>query len=181
MAETAGWVPLRAVGLEFLQSAPQVHRLEAVVAASRAAVFGALADASRWHEWFPGVEWARYGGPGAAAPGVGTLRESQVAGARYDETMLIWEEPRRWGYRIDRATQPVARAQVEMHELEDTPRGTLVRWILATDPDRAIGYMSDGTPFPVFLQKLHEDAMRGLERFLRAQDPRGRVATSGSA
>ncbi len=167
MALLAGWYPLRAVGLEFLRTAPQLHRLEAVVAASRDAVFGALADASHWHEWFPGVEWARYGGPGA--PGVGTLRESQVAGTRYDETMLVWEQPLRWGYRIDRATQPVAKAQVEMHELEETQRGTLVRWNLATDPDQAIETMSDGTPFPRFLQQLHEDAMRGLERFLHAR------------
>jgi uncharacterized protein YndB with AHSA1/START domain len=168
--DAAVWHGLRAVGLEFLDSAPQRFRQEAVVAASRAEVFDALADASGWAEWFPGVEWARYAGSGE--PGVGTIRESQVAGARYDETMLVWEAGRRWGYRIDRATQPVARAQVELHELEDAAQGTLVRWIIATEPDRAIEYMADGTPFPVFLTKLHEDAMRGLERRLRGTTQR---------
>lgn len=165
-AEAGPWHTLRAVGLEFLREAPQVYRQEALVRAPRAAVWRALADASRWHEWFPGVEWARYGGAGARSPGVGSLRESQVAGARYDETMLAWDEPRRWGYRIDRSTQPVARAQVEVHELEEAAEGTRVRWIIATDPDRAIEYMSDGTPFPKFLQSLHEEAMAGLEGFL---------------
>jgi hypothetical protein len=159
------WHALRAVGLEFTGNAPQLYRQEAVVAASRDEVFAALADAPGWAAWFPGVEWARYAGAGA--PGVGTIRQSQVAGARYDETMLVWDAGRRWGYRIDRATQPVAKAQVELHELEDAPQGTLVRWIVATEPDRAIEYMADGTPFPVFLQTLHEDAMRGLERYLR--------------
>ncbi len=171
MGASAGgtWHAMRAVGLDFVASAPQVYRLEALVGAPREAVFRALADASRWHEWFPGVEWARYGGEGAERPGVGTLRESQVAGARYDETMLVWDAPERWGYRIDRATQPVARAQVELHELESVGPATRVRWVIATDPDRAIEYMSDGTPFPKFLQKLHEDAMRRLERLLAAQ------------
>lgn len=163
MAEA--WHELRKVGLEYLEEAPQCYRLEARVALSADAVWRALADAESWAEWFPGVEWARYG-EGSGEPGVGTLRQSQVGGVRYDETMLVWDAPRRWGYRIERTTAPIARAQVEVTELEPDGDGTRVIWRLATDPAEAIEYLADGTPFAAFLQQLHEDAMKGLEFYL---------------
>ena len=46
-----------------------------------------------------------------------------MSGQRYDETMLAWDEGVRWAYRIDRATTPIARAQVECTELADGSGG----------------------------------------------------------
>jgi len=159
------WHDLRKVGLEFIDEAPQSYRLVAHVTFPADEVWRALADAEGWSSWFPGVEWARYADT-TQEPGVGSVRQSQVGGVRYDETMLIWDEPCRWGYRIDRTTAPIARAQVEVTELESDSQGTQVIWRLATDPAEALEYLADGTPFASFLQQLHEDAMKGLEDYL---------------
>ena len=161
------WHELEPVGLEFLETAPRKYIVEAEVAAPRAAVWRAFADASSWAGWFPGVEVASY--PAQGPPfGVGTLRTSTVAGERFEEYMLAWDEPSRWAYYIARTTMPIARAQLECTEFEDCPDGTRVRWILATDPLQDLEFMADGTPFEEFLQTLHDKAMSNLETQLRS-------------
>jgi carbon monoxide dehydrogenase subunit G len=160
MGEPA-WHVLQPVGLEFLEKAEQVFRVEQQVAAPLERVWEAFADAASWSRWFPGVEWARY--DGASPAGVGTIRRSSVAGVEYEETMLVWDRGRRWAYRVDRSTAPVARAQLEITDFERSGDGTRVRWTLAVDPLEKLGYMADGTPFERFLENLFRDAMRGLE------------------
>ena len=103
------WHDLRTVDLDFLDSAEKTYVCESTLQAPRNAVWNAFADPSTWRHWFPGVENASYGD--SVAPfGVGTFRESWVAGQRYQEIMLVWDEPDRWGYTIERASVPVARA-----------------------------------------------------------------------
>ena len=163
MAE-AGWHALRPVELDFEAKAEQVFRMEEQVAAPLERVWEAFADASTWSRWFPGGAWARYEGAGSA--GVGTIRRSSVGGVQYEETMLVWDRPRRWAYRVDRSTAPVARAQLEISDFERSGAGTRVRWTLAVEPLEELGYMADGTPFDRFLANLFRDAMRGLEAYL---------------
>jgi len=158
------WHALRPVDLDFLAAAEQKFEVEQQVAAPLERVWGAFADASTWSHWFPGVEWARY--DGAPPAGVGTIRRSSVAGVQYEETMLVWDRPRRWAYRVDRSTAPVARAQLEITDFASRGNGTRVLWTLAVDPLEKLGYMADGTPFEKFLENLFRDAMRGLEAFL---------------
>src|SRR5437867_3837564 len=124
------WFEMRKVDLGFLRTAQKTYVAECDVAASRAEVWAALIDPATWSRWWPGLESASY--RGAPPPyGVGTPREAKLGRQRYEEIILVWEEGRRWGYRIDRATVPIARAQVECTELEDHAGGTRVRWILA--------------------------------------------------
>jgi hypothetical protein len=158
------WHALRPVGLEFAEKAEQVVVVDEDVGAPLADVWAAFADAPGWVRWFPGVEWARY--DGAPPHGVGTIRRSRVAGVEYEETMLVWEPGRRWAYRVDRSTAPVARAQLEISDFAASIAGTRVRWTLAVDPLEKLTYMADGVPFRDFLANLFRDAMRGLERDL---------------
>src|SRR5437660_1592490 len=99
----------------------------AVAAREGAALAGAAADAD-------GAAGAGVEDAGGAAHGVGARREATVGGHRYEETILVRDEGRRWGYRIDRATVPIATAQVECTEFEDRGTGTRLRWIVAHDP-----------------------------------------------
>jgi uncharacterized protein YndB with AHSA1/START domain len=163
MSELA-WHALRPVDLEFEGKAEQVFRVEEQVDAPLERVWQAFADASTWQHWFPGVEWARY--EGRLPPGIGTTRRSSVGGVQYEETMLVWDHPRRWAYRVDRSTAPVARAQLEITDFASSGPGTRVRWTLAVDPLEKLGYLADGTPFDVFLANLFRAAMRGLEAYL---------------
>ena len=155
----------RPVGLDFADSAPARYVVEEDVAAPRQAVWEAFADAATWPHWFPHVEWVRY--EGKMPPGVGTKRISMVAGCLHDETMVVWDEPRRWGYTINKATQPLAKAQIEITEFEESPGGTRVRWILACDPLEGLLYIAGDEPFEKFLGRLFTETMRNLEVYLR--------------
>ncbi len=83
-----------------------------------------------------------------------------------DETLLAWDEGRRWAYRIDRSTAPLAKAQLESTELEDHGAGTKVRWTLATHPGLLLRLT--GPFFRRSVQRLLERAMRNLEARSRA-------------
>jgi carbon monoxide dehydrogenase subunit G len=126
------WFELRKESLEFLGRAPVVHVAEAVIAAPRHAVFGAIAEPRGWEDWFPGVREASY----TTAPpfGVGTIREADVNGTRWVEELIAWEDPTRWAWTVVRASVPFAHAQVELFEFLEFADGTRVRWTLALEP-----------------------------------------------
>ena len=62
---------------------------------------------------------------------VGTFRQATVGRQRYEEYIVAWDEGRRWPYYIDRATVPIATAQLECTEFEDDGRGTRLHWTVA--------------------------------------------------
>ena len=157
----------RPVGLDFAESAPARYVVSETIAAPRAAVWDAFADAATWPSWFPHVEWVKY--EGKMPPGVGTKRISMVAGCLHDETMVVWDKPLRWGYTINAATEALAKAQIEITEFEEIPGGTRVRWILACDPLEGLKYISGNEPFEVFLQRLFTQTIGNLERYLKGK------------
>ncbi len=159
------WHEFRTVTLDFADTAPVRYVTEQIVKAPRQAVWDAFADAESWSAWFPHVNRAWY--EGEKPWGVGTIRKSDVAGCIHDETMVVWDEPRRWGYIINRATEALSTAQIEVTEFEDAPGGTKVRWILACDPPReGMAYLAGGESFEAFLARLFDDAMRRLEAYI---------------
>jgi hypothetical protein len=123
---------LRDVGLEFLDTAPVRLVFEAWVPARRENVFAAVtADPATW-SWFPAVSGGSY--EGAEPYGVGSGREVRAAGVRYRETVMAWDEPSRWAYRVNECSAPTAWALLEGWEFEDGGDRTLVRWTFAFDP-----------------------------------------------
>jgi uncharacterized protein YndB with AHSA1/START domain len=128
----AVWFALRKEDLGFVARAPVVHVAEAVVAAPRAAVFAALADAAGWPAWFPNVRTAAW--TSRPPHGVGTTREATVGGSRWVEQMIAWDVDRRLAWTVTRATLPLAKALVESYEVDDAPGGTRLRWTFALEP-----------------------------------------------
>lgn len=161
------WYELRPVGLGFLDEAPLRVQIEVASALPRARVWEAFVDAGGWPGWFPGVRSASY--PGQSTPhGVGSQRAADVEGQLFEETILAWDAPERWTYRIDRCTAPLARAQVESTELaEDAAGGTRVRWILASDPLEGLAAARD--VLPQILERRLADALANLERLAPAR------------
>jgi hypothetical protein len=122
---------MRSVELEFLADAP--IRLEFVepVHASADAVFAAIsADPSTW-SWFPGLDEGRY--ESAPPHGVGAIRYVRMGEWEYRETMLAWEPPRRWAYRVDESTGPAFAALAEDWVIEPDGDDARVRWTFAVD------------------------------------------------
>ena len=159
------WFQLRSVEMDFLEQAPRIHIVESDVALPREVVWRAFADSATWQHWFPSVRSAAY--LGEAPHGVGTTRISHVGRFRFEETMLAWDEGRRWAYRIDRCTFPLAKAQLECTDLEDRDGGTRVRWTLAIQPGPVLS-LTPPAFFERTVQRLLERALQQLEAFSAA-------------
>lgn len=157
------WFQMRKVGLDFLATAGKVYVTEGTLNAARPDVWAAFVDPTTWRNWWPGVQSASY--RGASRPyGVGTFREAIVGKQRYEEYIVTWDEGRRWAYYIDRATLPIATAQLECTEFEDSGNGTLVRWTLALDPRVLMIVMAPF--FPSIMRALFSRAMRRLDDYI---------------
>jgi hypothetical protein len=151
---------LREVTLEFLEHAPKRWVFEANVDAPRSATFAAIsADPKTW-KWFPGINGGGYSGK--MPPGVGTIREARMGPAVYRETILAWDEPERWVYRVDEMTVPMAHALVEewLVTPNDDEDRSVVRWTFAIDPKPL--FIAGGPATPRVMGSLFRRAMRNL-------------------
>jgi uncharacterized protein YndB with AHSA1/START domain len=154
---TAG---LEAVDLSFLDTAPFRFAFSADVAAPPAEVFAAVsADPATWR-WFPGFRRGGYEGP--PPWGVGTRRHITIGPGTYRETILAWDEPTRWVYRVDETSVPMARALVEDWSFRPSSLGnvTTVVWTFAIRPARL--FRAALPIAPVVMRRLFEKAMRQL-------------------
>jgi hypothetical protein len=154
---------LRPEGLDFTTTAPKRWTFSAPVAARPAEVFAALsADPSTWVAWFPGLSAGHY--EGDAAPGIGSGREVTVGRTRYVETVLAWDAPRQWAYRVDETTVPMAHALVEEWRIAPDGDGSTVSWTCAIDP-RPLFTVAMPLAAPV-MGRVFRRAMRNLSRHL---------------
>ena len=96
-------------------------------------LFAALAhDPAGWGEWFPGFSRdGRYVTP--APHGVGSQREVRVGRTRLVETVLAWEEGRRWAFTIAEGGMPGVKALAEDYVVEPEGSGSRLTWTLATE------------------------------------------------
>ena len=123
---------LRTVELDFVEKAPHRFVFEASVPAPQAAVFGAIsADPSTW-AWWPGHEGGAYETP--EPHGVGSRREMHMGESQYRETILAWDEPTRWAYRVDESADALIDALVEEWVVESDGDQSTVRWTFAVEP-----------------------------------------------
>ncbi len=153
---------LRQVGLDFLDSAPRVYEFEAILDAPPERVFAALSAQPTTWTWFPGVKGFPY--EGAEPFGVGTKRSVRATGVTYRETIVAWDEPERWAYRIDETTAPVAKSLVEEWTMQPQGNGALVRWRFAIDP--RIIFRLGGPLVRIGMRAMFRRAMSNLERTL---------------
>jgi hypothetical protein len=155
---------MRAVGLDFLDSAPMKWTFEEHIAVPQDKIFAAVSDdPATWAEWFPGVSAGGYEGDGPF--GVGTKRWVRVSGITYRETMLAWDAPSRWIFRVDHTPAPLAHALVEQYTVDpDGPNASVFRWTFALDPK---SFFRITAPVgPRVLGTIFRRAARNLERRL---------------
>ncbi len=149
---------LRPVEMDFLETAPMRLSFEAVVLAPSDRVFAALSDQPTTWTWFPGVKGEPYEGRGPY--GVGTRRTVRSLGVRYRETIMAWDSPNRWAYRVDETTMPIAKALLEEWTTSAAGEGTLVRWVFAMDPRTIFRVARPILPFG--MRFMFRRAMRNL-------------------
>lgn len=154
---------LRPVGLDFLETASHRFDYDAPLAAPPAAVFAAIsADPSTW-TWFPGLEPGEY--EGDDPPGIGTRRWIRTGGVKYRETILAWDAPRRWAYRVDETSAPVFAALLEDWVIEAAGDHATLRWTFAFEPlPETAELFADARDL---IGATFSDAAKGLDAFLR--------------
>lgn len=160
------------VDLDFVDAAPV--RLDVAVTIRRPSgeVFAAFAhDPAHWGEFFPGFDHS--GKYLTDAPhGVGSRRAARFTGVKFEETILVWEEGKRWAFRVDGTQAPLFRAAIEDYTFEPH-RGdaTTVRWTFAYEPRLAFKLV--GPILPHALPLAFGRAGRNLERSRRFPVPPG--------
>ncbi|MEP6625138.1 MAG: SRPBCC family protein [Acidimicrobiia bacterium] len=133
---------LRPVDLDFLTDAPVKFTYEVELPAPVEAVFAAIsADPSTW-TWFPGLADGRYESP--APHGVGTKRAIALEGTAYRETMLAWDVPGRWAYRVDASTDTTFLALAEDWVMEPRGTGSILQWTFAVEPQPELAELIAG-------------------------------------
>jgi hypothetical protein len=133
---------LEPVALDFLVRAPVRFDYTAPLPASAPVVFGAIsADPSTW-TWFPGLADARYESPPPF--GVGTRRSVVMDGVAYRETLLAWDEPTRWAYRVDESSDATFRALAEDWVVAGDDDGSTLTWTFAVDPQPELLELIEG-------------------------------------
>jgi Polyketide cyclase / dehydrase and lipid transport len=146
---------LRPVDTDFLDTAPVRLVFSSVVMAPPRTVYRALAeDVQGWSQWFGLVRYAR---PTAAGRHI-----VLAGGVRFDETVLIAEEPGRYVYRGDATNRPGVRAIVEEWRVEPLARCSMVQWTMAVEPAPGTGLLLRGAA-PV-LRASFRRAMGRLDR-----------------
>lgn len=129
---------LRRVDLEFFDTAPHRFRYEAVIRRPADQLFDDIAsDPAGWGDWFPGFDHSGHwlsGGPIS----VGSRRAVRMARVTYEETILAWDRPQRFAFRLDRAAAPLAYALAEDYRIAEHPSGSTLEWTFAIDPRPAM-------------------------------------------
>ena len=151
---------LRSEDISFVERAPVLVRAETTVEASPAAVWPALADAAAWVDWFAGMKDAHYTSP--APFGVGSTRSVEVLGLRADETILAFDVPKCFAFRVDATNLPALSALVEVVTLEADGAGTRVVYRQAFEAKPWLRPL---------LPLLRRQMQRGLERGLDGLAP----------
>jgi polyketide cyclase/dehydrase/lipid transport protein len=153
---------LRPEDLDFLSAAPKKWTFDAEVAAPPENVFAAISsDPSTW-TWFPGLSSGGY--EDAGPHGVGSRRHVTMTGTTYRETILAWDPPGRWAYRVDETSVPLAHALVEDWVIEAKGDGAVVRWTFAIEP-RPL-FRAGMAVAPKVMGGLFRKAMANLSREL---------------
>ncbi|HWE57721.1 MAG TPA: SRPBCC family protein [Acidimicrobiales bacterium] len=160
---------MRAVGLDFFDTAPLRSVQTEIVRRSPAAVFDALArNPAGWGDWYPGFDhrgcWLTDG-----PPGVGSRRRVRMTGARFDETIIAWEPDHRFAFCVNRTNAPIARALAEDYVVTALPGpACVVQWTFAVDPGAVL--RPTRRLFPPFLASLFRRSMANLEALIPATE-----------
>ncbi|MGZ4678255.1 MAG: SRPBCC family protein [Acidimicrobiia bacterium] len=163
---TAPLHQLAPVGLDFLESAPVRFDYAAELPAPADRVFAVIsADPVTW-TWFPGLTEGRYeDGP---PYGVGTRRAVVMEGVTYRETVLAWDEPTRWAYRVDESSESTFRALAEDWVMEPQGDQSVLRWTFAVDPVPDLTALIAGAR--EMIGSVFLDAMDSLAAYLMVGD-----------
>lgn len=127
-------VDFRQVTVDDIPDAPVQVRVDYPIAAPRQRVWDLLAgDPARWGDFCPGFDhsghWTK-----ETPDGVGAVRKVRVGKLTFLDTILAHDDGKRWAFRVESASVPLAKALVEDYVLEDAPGGCVLHWSVGVWP-----------------------------------------------
>lgn len=157
---------LKSVGPDFIDSAPVRVQRSSVINAPLGEVFATVAaDPSSWGQWCPGFStssrWT------SSPPyGVGSERTMHAFGSDIVEEILIWDENRRWTFRIKESGMGAFSAFAEDWRFETvTPTSTRATWSMAADSPMPKPILKAWLSIQIVV--MMQVASRRLEKLLR--------------
>jgi carbon monoxide dehydrogenase subunit G len=152
---------LRQEDLGFLDRAAVRQSRTAVVDMPPDRVFEELAEhPERWPQWLTVARDCHYNGE--APYGVGTKRRLSLRGGIVAvETVLAWDQDKRFAYRVDELNAPGVQAFMEEWTLEPTDEAkTRLQWVIAGDSDKVVQVLfASGRPA---LDRIFNQAARRM-------------------
>ena len=128
------------------------------------------AEPGSWGRWFPGFsDHGRWETP--SPYGVGSVRTVRVFGIRYRESILAWDNGRRWAFRVDETTAPMFKAIAEDYQFADEGTGTRLSWTVGVRP--SLAPLVSARLMRVYLRIVLRRASMDLGRILAATEPGG--------
>jgi hypothetical protein len=94
-----------------------------------------------------------------------------MGGLTYDETVIAWNRPDRFAFRVDRASLPVGAALAEDYRLLPDPSGTVLEWTFAIHPGPAMRWAT--RLFDPVMGRLVKKLAVNLEKRVPAGAPPG--------
>jgi hypothetical protein len=144
--------------LDWIEQAPVSFAGSAMTTASPEAVFAVLADHENWPEWFPVITKTEV--IGSRREGVGVRRDTYLPGGKLEESIVVWDVGRQWGFTGIAISPPVVHAILEICRIEPGPDGTRVSYTIYLDPVAALRPIIDLAKGQ--LEKQLDGGMRAL-------------------
>lgn len=124
------WHAYKTFDESFYHNAPFRVVLTMPVNASMEQAFATLENGDLWPRWIAairGVEWTSELPLKKNATRVVTMKN----GAKIDERFIVWEQNKRMGFTVVRATIPKIESFGELYELRPTADGCEIEWTFA--------------------------------------------------
>lgn len=122
------------VELDFVDRASIVSTAEVTVAATPSQVWGVLTDTPRWTEWFKDMKACER--TSVLSEGVGYQRHVRIGLFTAQETVIVWEPEKHWGFSLHEIGWQswIAKRMLETVQIEPHGTGSRLTYTGAVDP-----------------------------------------------
>jgi hypothetical protein len=129
------WFTLRPLGSDYPSRAPHRFVMERELAATPAALFAILADASEWPRWFPDMKRMTWVSPEAERSKVDAVRRADTGSGDVIEHFVVWDPSKRLAFYAEKMTTPLVSEFFEDYVIEPvgTDRSRLI-WTVGFQP-----------------------------------------------
>lgn len=147
------WYTYEEFDEDFYRDAPFRIVLTMPVNASPESAFATLENGDLWPRWIAAlrqVEWTSELPLKKNATRIVTMKN----GAKIDERFIVWEQNKRMGFTVVRATIPKIRKFGELYELTPTATGSEIRWTFVVQMQNRALQLLLRSAWPLFYVSL---------------------------